>query len=65
MFIDLFIIVNNTEISNFKCVTMPIIITDLFRPLQTPRISNSLIAKEIFLLHKLKCIKKYGVPVLS
>lgn len=58
MFIDQFIIVNNTEVKHFKCVPMPTTITDLFRPLQTPSISNSLIAKEIFLLHKLKCIKK-------
>lgn len=65
MFIDQFIIVNNTEVKHFKCVPMPTTITDLFRPLQTPSISNSLIAKEILPLHKLKCIKKYGVPVLS
>lgn len=58
MFIDQFIIVNNTEVKHFKCVPMPTTITDLFRPLQTPSISNSLIAKEILLLHKLKCIKK-------
>lgn len=65
MFIDQFIIVNNTEVKHFRCVQMPTTITDLLRRLQTSNISNSLIAKKLFLLHNLKCIKEYGVPVLS
>lgn len=51
MFIDQFIVVNNTEVKYFKCVLMPTTITDLFRPLQTSNISYSLVTKEIFLLH--------------
>lgn len=65
MFIDQFIIVNNTEVKHFKCVQMPTTITDLLRLLQTPSISNSLIAKKISLLHNLKCSKEYGVLVAS
>lgn len=65
MFIDQFIIVNNTEVKHFKCVPMPTTITDLFTLLQDPGITNSLIAEEISLLHKLKCTKTCGVTVLS
>lgn len=65
MFIDQFIIVNNTEVKHFKCAQMLTTTTDLPRLLQTLNISNSLIAKKFFLLHNLKCIKEYGVPVLS
>lgn len=64
MFIDQFITVNNIEVKHFKCAPITAI-TDLLRPLQTPPISNSLIAKEILLLCKLKCIFKNGAPVLS
>lgn len=65
MFIDQFIIVNNTEVKHFKCVQMLTTITDLLGLLQTLSISNLLIAKKFFLLHNLKCIKEYGAPVLS
>lgn len=65
MFIDQFIIVNNTEVKHFKCVQMLTAITDLLRLLQTLNISNLLFAKKFFLLHNLKCIKEYGVSVLS
>lgn len=44
MFIDQFIIVNNTEVKHFKCVQMLTTITDLLRLLQTLNISNLLIA---------------------
>lgn len=64
MFIDQFIIVNNTEVKHFKCVQMLTTITDLLRLLQTLSIPNLLKAKKFFLLLNLKCIK-YGVPVLS
>lgn len=65
MFIDQFIIVNNTEVKHFKCVQMLTTITDLLRLVQTLNTPNLLKAKKFFLLHNLKCIKEYGVPALS